>query len=92
MTILYPTDIQENMMQLQTTGNLQTAILQLQQLPIVEQNHIISLIELLYQKSDLTNNSTSQMPNKRQFGQYVGKGGFKMADDFEMTEEEFINL
>lgn len=29
-------------MQLQTTSNLQTAILQLQQLSVIEQNHIIS--------------------------------------------------
>lgn len=67
------------------------AIQQLQILPPASQQTALDFINFLATQHSLK----AEQPNKkikRQFGQMVGKGSFTIKDDFEMTEEEFINL
>lgn len=71
------------------------AVHQLQILPPASQQTALDFINFLViqnkENSKQTTAQTQEKP-KRQFGQMVGKGSFKINDDFEMTEEEFINL
>lgn len=71
------------------------ALHQLQILPPASQQTALDFINfLVIQNKENSKQTTVQAHEKpkRQFGQMVGKGSFKMNDDFEMTEEEFINL
>lgn len=79
------------------------AVHQLQTLPPASQQTALDFINFLVIKNAeiATPNLQSQSQQhtaktakkpKRQFGQMVGKGSFKLKDGFEMTEEEFINL
>ncbi len=67
------------------------AIHQLQILPPASQKTALDFINFLVAQNTEKSVHTTKKP-KRQFGQMVGKGSFKMHDDFEMTEEAFINL
>lgn len=67
------------------------AVYQLQILPPASQQTALDFINFLVAQNTQKPVQTNKKP-KRQFGQMVGKGSFKMNDDFEMTEEEFINL
>lgn len=78
------------------------ALHQLQILPPASQQTALDFINFLVIQNKETSQKASQNLTqitaqtqekpKRQFGQMVGKGSFKINDDFEMTEEEFINL
>lgn len=77
------------------TPTITKAIHQLQILPPASQQTALDFINFLVLQNTQTLDNNEQMTTKkpkRQFGQLVGKGSFKMQDDFEMTEEEFINL
>lgn len=67
------------------------AIQQLQILPPASQQTALDFINFLATQHSLKAEQSNKKI-KRQFGQMVGKGSFTIKDDFEMTEEEFINL
>lgn len=78
-----------------TSPTITQAVHQLQILPPASQQTALDFINFLViqNKGNLTQTQPqAQEKSKRQFGQMVGKGSFKINDDFEMTEEEFINL
>lgn len=82
----------------QPTPTIMQAVHQLQILPPASQQTALDFINFLVLQNTKTLDNTAKNPipatkkPKRQFGQLVGKGSFKMNDDFEMTEEEFISL
>lgn len=75
----------------QTSPTITQAINQLQTLPLKSQQSALDFINFLVSQNT-EQLSPSNKKTKRQFGQLVGKGSFTMKNDFEMTEEEFINL
>ena len=74
-----------------SSPTISQAVHQLQSLPPASQQTALDFINFLVIQNTKKAVQANEKP-KRQFGQLVGKGDFKMKDDFEMTEEEFINL
>ncbi len=76
--------------------SMNQAVLTMQEMSEERQRKVFDYIELLcfYDGVGLVNddNKAQEKPKKRQFGICRGKGSFVMKDDFEMTEEELINL
>lgn len=81
-------------MQLQATCNITQAVNGILALPSDRQQQVFDFIDFLYTKefghlNQQTADDTARPP-KRQFGQYAQKGGFKIHDDFDMSEQELI--
>lgn len=74
-----------------TSPTIAQVIQQLQILPPASQQTALDFVNFLATQHSLKAEQSNKK-TKRQFGQMVGKGSFTIKDDFEMTEEEFINL
>ncbi|MDO4897231.1 MAG: hypothetical protein Q3971_07695 [Moraxella sp.] len=76
-------------MDIKPIQTIEQAVQYIQSIPIQRQQ---SIFEYLY--ADMIDYQSRSKINqeKRQFGLYQGKGGFKLSDDWEMGEEELLGL
>ncbi len=78
------------------TQSIPQAVTMMEQMSAVRQREVFDFIDLLCLRDGigLVDEVTTEQEkvNKRQFGICKGKGDFVIKDDFEMTDEELINL